>query len=126
MTTLTLSISIGMYPILKAKDITPQKPKPKDIDAIVQQTIALSAGEDKIWSLQEQREFLNETPLKDKILPEGAGIYLIPNYLNRVNIYLGASRGDNSKENYLGSINRLTLENYITKNTTQQTHSEER
>src|SRR3989338_427739 len=60
----------------------------KENSTIIQQAIALSAGEDKIWSIQEQRDFLNEMPLRDGVLVENTGMSLIPR-ANGADVYSG-------------------------------------
>ena len=94
----------------------------KENSTIIQQAIALSAGEDKIWSIQEQRDFLNEMPLRDGVLVENTGMSLIPR-ANGVDVYtrIISNFGRNRflPENYLGNIEYTTFKSYVTKKTAQ-------
>jgi len=91
------------------------KEKTRELSSITQQAVYLSAGEDRIWSLQEQREFLDATSLKNVILTENVGIYLVPSRAinNSVDVLTISST-------YLGNINHAALESYITQKTAQK------
>ena len=106
--------------------------KIRETTKLLHNALNISAGPDKIWSIAEQRRFLNEMPLKsDRVLIEGGGIFFVPNednvniYLN-INIYLNTINrtelyGDRHiiSDNHLGNLDRRTLESYISRNTAQ-------
>jgi len=90
-----------------------------ETSALIKQAVFLSAGEDRIWSLSEQSQFLREMPsLKETVLTEGIGIYLVPEK-DRAHVFTSAPKFETGSfpQRYLGSLDRANLENYVTKNT---------
>lgn len=97
---------------------TERTQKRLEINSLADQAVALSAGEDRIWQIHEQRQFLNDLlPKSDRVLVEGAkGMYLALNGKESVHVYAGTLR---SGEEYLGTLDRAILESYVSRKSAQ-------
>lgn len=78
------------------------------------EAIALSAGEDRSWSIEEQLSFLKANGIEDIVIKE---IPIFNYKSDRVDVYDDVYRHYSfDRENYFGAISRETLEDYIEKN----------
>ncbi|MAG37812.1 hypothetical protein CMI45_00285 [Candidatus Pacearchaeota archaeon] len=67
---------IGVTGGLVVSNIGVREEKINSLENVGRQAMVASAGEDRIWSDDEKREFLDEIGLKHSILQEGQDIYL--------------------------------------------------
>ena len=78
------------------------------------EAITLSAGEDRSWSTEEQLSFLKANGIKNIVVRE---IPIFDYKSDRVDVYDDVYRSFSfDKRNYLGTISKEILEDYIEKN----------
>ena len=92
---------------------------------LIKRTIEVSAGQDRIWSQTEKREFLDSNGLYGVIMQEGEDIYFRPNSSHDVDVIAGYNLENNGSVlvgssaksgRKIGTINQKNLEQYITSN----------
>ena len=83
----------------------------QSLDEKANQAMAISAGSDRIWSVYEQRAFMDEMGLTNVILPEQNSLYLRAENFEQVSLRL---RGDRNTDNLnLGTIPGKRIEEYL-------------
>jgi len=83
--------------------------------------IAISAGDDHIWSNEEQVQFFQDNGLKDIVISEGGELCLFyvgehVDVYSGPGVYLtvgGEKRANRMTGNYVGRISKESLERYI-------------
>ncbi len=96
-------IGVSYLSSLVGKDIIKDK---KELSSLVKQAISISAGQDKIWSQNEKKKFLEKNELDYFFLQKENNIFCQPDaYENGVKLYSGKT--------YLGLITKKNLQNYI-------------
>lgn len=84
------------------------------IEKLTEQTLNLSAGEDKFWSTGEQLSFLRDNGLENAVIKESP---IFDYKSDKVEVYDNVSGNYSlNPKNYLGTIKRETLEAYVQRN----------
>ena len=120
--TLTVFILAGSLALSGCKNLEERR---KDIQGnmpeLSREAIAISAGEDRLWSQKEMREYFDYHGLRDMIISEGEMPFFEYDK-NSITVFTGPgfmSSGSAEKRtsdysgNYTGKISRESLEKYI-------------
>ena len=95
--------------------VEPILEKRREYGALSAKVIAFSAGEDSVWSRQEQVKFLRDMHINERVIRQGESVHLIPQSKG-VEVYIGTKisyeHSPQSPE-YRATLDLSTLERYL-------------